>query len=152
MRTLKNNKVKYFLLAIVVMIIAIAFYAYKEYNRTAKDIATTTPAFTVTSAAIINEFTKTDSIANAKYLGKTLAINGNLKTVEKDESGNYTIVLGDTINTTSVRCSMDSAHNNEASALKEGATVNIKGVLTGFNKDEMGLGADIILNRSCVTK
>jgi DNA/RNA endonuclease YhcR with UshA esterase domain len=152
MKTPKNNKVKYFLLAIVLMIIAIAFYAYKEYNRTAKDIAITTPAFTVTSAAIINEFTQNDTIANAKYLGKTIALNGNLKTVDKDESGNYTIVLGDTTNTTSVRCSMDSAHNNEASTLKEGASVNIKGVLTGFNKDEMGLGADIILNRSCVTK
>jgi hypothetical protein len=152
MSFLNKRNTKIILLAIIVLISAIGLYAYKEYNRTAKDIATITPAFTLRSNIIIDEFTKNDSIANAKYLGKTIALSGNLKAIDKDENGFYTVVMGDTSSTTSVRCSMDSLHNNEASTLKEGTTINVKGICTGYNKDEMGLGADIILNHSCIIK
>ncbi len=148
----KSRNIKYILIGLLVLAIGAGFYGYKEYNRTAKDIATITPAFTTSSDAIIEEFTKSDSTANAKYLGKTLALNGNLKAIDKDENGFYTLVLGDTTSSTAVRCSMDSAHNSEATTLKEGTKINVKGICTGFNQDELGLGADIILNHSCINK
>jgi tRNA_anti-like len=152
MSFLKRKTTKYILLVLLVLIAIAGVYAYKEYNRTAKDIATITPAFTLSSEAIVNDFTKNDSTANAKYLGKAIALSGTLKFIDKDENGFYTVVMGDTASTTSVRCSMDSIHNNEASALKKGTQINVKGICTGFNKDEMGLGADIILNHSCIYK
>ncbi len=149
---MKRKSTKYFLLALLVIGGAIGIYGYKEYNRTAKDIETITPSFIISSEALINDFTNNDSIANAKYLGKTVAVNGKLKAIDKDENGFFTIVLGDTTSSTSVRCSMDSAHNNEAINLKEGTPINVKGICTGYNKDEMGLGSDIILNHSCINK
>jgi tRNA_anti-like len=152
MNFLKRKSTRYILLAIIVIGVGGGIYGYKEYNRTAKDIALVTPSFTLNSNVIIDEFTKNDSIANAKYLGKTIAINGLLKSMDKDENGYFTVVMGDSTTSTSVRCSMDSTHNNEATNLKEGAIVNIKGICTGYNKDEMGLGADIILNHSCINK
>ena len=45
---------------------------------------------------------------------------------------------------------MDSVHNADASFLKSGSSVVVKGNCTGFNKDEMGLGSDVILNRCAV--
>jgi tRNA_anti-like len=152
MSILKRKSTKYILLTLIVIAVAGGIYGYKEYNRTAKDIALVSPSFTISSNTIVDDFTKNDSIANAKYLGKTIAINGLLKTIDKDENGFFTIVMGDTTSSTSVRCSMDSAHNNEASALKEGSQISVKGICTGYNKDEMGLGADIILNHSCINK
>jgi hypothetical protein len=149
---LKRKSTKSILLALLIIGVAIGIYGYKEYNRTAKDIALVTPAFTISSNAIVNDYTTNDSLANAKYLGKTIALNGMLKTIDKDENGFYTVVIGDTTTTTSVRCSMDSTHNNEATNLKEGTQINVKGICTGYNKDEMGLGADIILNHSCINK
>lgn len=142
----------YILFAIILLIAGGAIYAYKEYNRTVKDIAGIVPAFTLTSDALVNDFTKNDSIANINYLGKTIALSGKVKAIEKDESGFFTVILGDTATSTSIRCSMDSAYNNDAIALKEGAQINVKGICTGYNKDEMGLGADIILNRSYIIK
>jgi tRNA_anti-like len=152
MNILKRKSTQYILLALIVIAVGLGIYGYKEYNRTAKDIALVNPSFTITSNTIINDFTKNDSIANTKYLGKTIALSGNLKAIDKDENGFFTLVLGDTSSTTSVRCSMDSVHNNEAASLKEGNQINIKGICTGYNKDEMGLGADIILNHSCINK
>jgi hypothetical protein len=152
MSILKRKSTQYILLALLIIAGIGGIYGYKEYNRTAKDIALVAPAFTTSSNVIVDEFTKNDSIANVKYLGKTIAINGLLKTIDKDENGFFTIVMGDTTSSTSVRCSMDSIHNNEASSLKAGTQINVKGICTGYNKDEMGLGADIILNHSCINK
>jgi tRNA_anti-like len=152
MNILKRKSTQYILLTFLVIAVAGIIYGYKEFNRTAKDIALVIPSFTISSNTIIDDFTKNDSIANVKYLGKTIDIKGLLKTIDKDENGFFTIVMGDTTSSTSVRCSMDSAHNNEASALKEGSQINVKGICTGYNKDEMGLGADIILNHSCIIK
>lgn len=149
---LKRKSTIYILLGIVAFAAGAGMYAYKEYNRTAKDIATIAPAFTVSSNALVNDFTTNDSLANAKYLGKTIAVNGLLKTIDKDENGFYTLVIGDSTSSSSVRCSMDSAHNNETTNLKEGTQIHVKGICTGYNKDELGLGADIILNHSCITK
>jgi tRNA_anti-like len=153
MSFLKSRSAKIILFAVIAAVIGVGVYGYEEYNRTVKDIATITPAFTTSGIAIVEEFTKNDSIANAKYLGKTIAIDGTLKSVDKDENGFYTVVIGDTISTTSVRCSMDSAHNMEASSLKEGTKINVKGICTGFSKDDTGLiGSDIMLNHSCINK
>jgi tRNA_anti-like len=152
----KSRSAKIILFAIIAAVVGVAVYAYEEYNRTAKDIATITPAFNVTSAAMIEEFTKNDSIANAKYIGKTISIDGAIKSIDKDENGLYTLVFGDSTNSTSIRCSMDSAHNKEAVELADaakGVKINVKGTCTGFSKDDTGLiGSDIMLNHSCINK
>lgn len=139
-------------MAILIIAVAAGIYGYKEFNRTQKDIATIKPSYIVSSNNMMDEFTKNDSIATVKYLGKPIAINGFLKSVDKDENGFFTLVLGDTTSSTSVRCSMDSVHNSEALAVKEGTVIKVQGICTGFNKDEMGLGADIIFNHSCIIK
>jgi hypothetical protein len=47
---------------------------------------------------------------------------------------------------------MDSAHQQDATLLAIGSSAMMRGVCTGYNKDEMGLGSDIILNRCVVVK
>jgi hypothetical protein len=44
---------------------------------------------------------------------------------------------------------MDSVHNNEAAILQKGTHATMKGICTGFNKDEL-LGSDVILIRCVV--
>ncbi len=152
MSILKNKRTKYILLTILIVAAVSGIYGYKEYNRTQKDIASIKPAYTLSSKSVIDEFSKNDSLATAKYLGKPIAINGNIKSIEKDENGFFTLVLGDSTSSTSIRCSMDSVHNTEANTVKEGNAIKVQGICTGFNNDEMGLGADIIFNHSCIIK
>ena len=120
------------------------------YNKKNPDLADVEADAKVVAADLIHEFEANDSAANQKYLGKVIEVSGSIKQIETDEKGYYTIILGDTVNLSSVRCSMDTVHNSDAAHLKEGSSAILRGNCTGFNKDEMGLGSDVILNRCAV--
>lgn len=135
---------------VVIILIAVAWYGYKEYSRTHKDLLHANPDFVLSSAQLISEYETNDSSANSIYIGKIIEVSGNVKKVEKDEQGFYTIVLGDSLSLSAIRCSMDTAHQQDAAVLVQGSSASVRGACTGYNKDEMGLGADVILNRCAV--
>lgn len=135
-------------LLLLLVITAAGWYAYKEFTRTHKDLAKVKPDFVLTARALLAEFEANDSAAGKKFNDKIMEVSGLVKKLEKDEQGYYTIVLGDSSSLSAVRCSVDTTHNPDAAAVKENSSVTLRGVCTGFNKDEMGLGADVILNRS----
>jgi hypothetical protein len=142
-------KKKTFILSFIsVGVIGGVWFGYNEYNRKVKDLADVKAQITMQTNELITAFEKDEKIANAQYLDKIIAVKGNVKTIEKDDRGNYSIVLGDNGSMSSVRCSMDSVHVKDVSSIKEGIEVVVKGACTGFNSDEL-LGSDVILNR-CV--
>ncbi len=122
------------------------WYGYKEYNRPNKDYKNVKPDFTLSATELIQAYEKNDSGASLKYNGKSLEITGAVKAFEKDEKGFYTVVLGDSAGLSSVRCSLDTIHSTDASVLTTGTSVTVRGACAGFNKDEMGLGSDVIMN------
>ncbi len=126
----------------------VGLYAYKEYNRKNVDIAEAKAAYSLTDMQLINEFTQDQNTSNKKYLGKIIELVGNIKKIDTDANGYHTVVLGNAVNMNSVRCSVDSAFNKDAHNLSVGSTVVIRGICTGYNADDLGLGSDIILNRS----
>lgn len=133
---------------IAVAIIGGAWFGYNEYNRKVKDLADVKAQVTVQTNELITAFEKDEKAANTQYLDKIIAVHGKVRSIEKDDHGYYSIVLGDSSSMSSVRCSMDSVHVKEVSSIKEGIEVIVKGACTGFNADEL-LGSDVILNR-CV--
>jgi len=144
-----RKTIKYSFIVVVLIIAGSVFFAFKEFNRTKKDVADIEAAYTLSSNDIISAFSSDEKAANLKFLDKTIAINGLIKSNDKDEQGMYTIVLGDSASMSSVRCRMDSIHNQEAINLKTGMPITVKGICTGFNADEM-LGSDVILNRCTI--
>jgi hypothetical protein len=142
------------LIWLIILLVAagVGLYAWKQYTRTNKDLLNVTADVTVTADGLVKEYETNDSAANKKYLGKIIEITGNIKKIEKDEKGYYTIVLGDTSTMSSVRCAMDSVHVNADDKLITGLVTTLRGACTGFNKDDMGLGSDVILNRCVIIK
>ncbi|OQP58512.1 OB-fold protein [Niastella populi] len=131
-------------IAVIIMITAI--YAWYQYNRTVQGLADVKADYSVDAPALINEFVSNEDLAHKKYLNKILSVKGTIKSVEPGG----TIVLGDTTEMNGVRCVLDTSANAAAGSLQRGATITIKGAITGFNKDETGLlGSDVQLNR-CV--
>lgn len=131
--------------------IAAGFYGYKEYSRRNRDLKTIKPELEITATGLIKKFESDEANTNKVFLAKKefiISVTGNVKEVRKNESGFYSVALGDTASMSSVRCSMDSAHQQEAVSLAKGTNITIKGAFIGYNKDEL-LGSDIILNR-CV--
>lgn len=147
---MKRKKIiRYVLLSLLVIISAVAFYIYKEFNRTHKDTAKLKADYSMNATVLIKEFETNEQASNKKYWDKVIRVEGKIKEVVKDDKGFYTLVLGDTTSLSSVRCSIDSVHSNEAVAAKKGNVVAIKGICSGYNADEM-LGSDVILVRSVV--
>ena len=85
-----------------------------------------------------------------KYSGKVLLIYGLLKTIDADDKGYATVVLGNSATPSSIRCSIDTLFQIEKNNLQLNAPVTVKGICTGFNADELGLGADVLLNRCII--
>lgn len=142
------KKKRVFIGIIVVAIVGGAWFGYSEYKRKVKDLANVTAQFTMQANELITIFENNETAANAEYLDKIIAVKGNVKTVERDDRGYFTIVLGERGSTSSVRCSMDSLHVKDVAGVKEGGYITVKGACTGFTTDEL-LGSDVILNR-CV--
>jgi hypothetical protein len=137
-------------LIILLVAAGVGWYAYKEYTRPNKDFLYAKPDYILSASSLINEYESNDSSANKKYNGQIVEIDGLVKKVEKDEKGFYTLILGDSSSLSSVRCSMDTTHQQDAAILAPGSSAVVRGACTGFNSDEMGLGSDVILNRCAI--
>lgn len=147
----KKKKWLYISLLFVIMITLAGFYLYREYNRKHEDIAGLAANYTVLASDIIKEFETDQESAAKKYGDKIIITSGFIKDILKDDRGFYSLMLGDTNSMSSVKCSMDSVHNNEAATLQKDAYATIKGVCAGFNADEL-LGSDVILVRCMIDK
>ena len=139
---------KRILLAVLLIVIAATIYIYQEYNRTNVNVSHAQALFNVSAKELIMTFSGDDSVASKKYVGKIISVTGMVKNIDKDDRGHFTVSLGDTSSTSSVRCSVDSMYSNRAVSLKRGMNVVVKGNCTGYNEDEL-LGLDVIMNR-CV--
>jgi drug/metabolite transporter superfamily protein YnfA len=143
----KNLKRVFFVLIAIAAVTGL--YAYKEFNRKNKSLHDVEAVASLKTAEIIAQFSNDEKKATAAYSGKAIVVNGMVKTIDKDEKGFYTIVLNESGSMSSVRCSIDSTESSQAVSVQNNSIVKIKGICTGYNADEMGLGSDVILNR-CV--
>ena len=143
----KKAIIVFLLLAAIVA----AFIGYREYNRTNEDLSDVPADHKVEARDLISEFETNDTLAYNKYRNKILSISGNIKQLDTADD-HYTIILGDANTMSSVRCSLDSNYRTTISALKPGTKIKVKGAITGFKKDDLGIGSDVELNRCVLEK
>lgn len=146
----KKSILKYSILIALVFAAAAAFYGYKEFNRKTKSVAEQKANFYVQQEELLSAFSTDEKTATQKFSGQVLEINGTVKTVETDEKGFATVVLGDISSLSSIRCSIDSTQAQTATSVQLNSKIIIRGICTGYNADELGLGSDIILNRCII--
>jgi PBP1b-binding outer membrane lipoprotein LpoB len=148
----KNKMIKNVMLVILFLGALTVFYGYKEFNRKNESLISSTADFKLKSKDIIDSFSSDEKSSNLKFGGKVIQLFGYIKDIVKDDKGFYTIIIGDQSSLSSVRCSIDSSYSTEAEHLKVNTLAVVKGICTGYNADEMGLGSDVILNRCVVVK
>ncbi|ULQ51290.1 OB-fold putative lipoprotein [Flavihumibacter fluvii] len=146
------NKKRIILLAFLVIGFGGILFAVKEYNRKPEGVEHIQPDFTVSSTEFIREFNEGQAAANQKYLGRAILVTGSINAIDRSDPKIITIVLGDAGSSSGIRCSMDSSFSQENLTVKEQDNISIKGICTGFMPDDMGLGADIILNKCIITE
>lgn len=140
---------KIFLLILALALIVIAWVGYRAYTRTNPDLSRVRADISIPADSLLNAYGRNDSAANRVFLGQTIEVSGFLKKITKDEAGDYSLTLGDSSSMDAVRCSIDSNHRSDAALLREHTSITVRGSCTGYNKDELGLGSEVILNR-CV--
>ena len=147
---MKRKKIiRYTVLLLIAAGVVGGWYGYTEYNRKPASMATATPDASVKANELIGAFEKDEPGSNKLYLDKVVEVEGILKESSADESGFYTLSLGDDASMSSVRCSVDSIYTKDAASISKGQTVRIKGVCSGFTADEL-LGSDVTLVRCAV--
>jgi hypothetical protein len=143
---MKNKKNKWLLLFFALL--GLSFYGVHEYFKGNKDMSVLKEDFHANAEELVNEFAVNETLAEKKFIGKIIVVEGKLKETEKDEKGYYTLVLGNTGTASSVRCLIDTLHTNDIKSMQKGDSVVLKGMLVGYNADATGLlGSDIELNR-----
>src|SRR5687767_3714921 len=120
-------------LIVLLVVLSGAIYFIKEFNRTNADLTNVDADYRVEDLNFLNEFVKNDTLTSRKYNGKVIEVTGNVKSIEKDEMGYLTILLGDTSSLSAVRCSMDSVYQSDAASVAIGTSVTIRGICTGYN-------------------
>lgn len=141
---------KYKIILLASALIVIAAGAYFYVNRKTQSLTDSNADFKISAVKFLEEYSSDQVLSDKKYLGKVIQVEGNLKEIERDDKGSLTFVLGDLSSMSSVRCSIDTTVVIDESAYPVGTAVSLKGECTGFNADDLGLGADIVLNRSVI--
>lgn len=141
---------KYKIILLASALIVIAAGAYFYVNRKTQSLTDSNADFKISAVKFLEEYSSAQVLSDKKYLGKVIQVEGNLKEIERDDKGSLTFVLGDLASMSSVRCSIDTTVVIDESAYPVGTAVSLKGECTGFNADDLGLGADIVLNRSVI--
>ena len=151
----KKKKRKIVLLTMLPVLGVGIWMGLHEYNRTNKDLSKVKAEVKISATGLIKEYEANDSMANKRYLGKIIELNGTVKNVENDDTGNYTIVMGETGKISSVRCSMDTIYRDDAARITVNSSVIIRGACNGYKKNELmgeNLGSDVELNRCVLVK
>ena len=130
------NKVVKVLLILVVIGLVCGFGVYMYvFHKPHRNIAKETPAFALTSAEILKQFSEREDSCNKVYGDKTIQITGKIADISKKDNIVLTIVLDNT--TTGVSCSFDSAYSVENSAViskfQTGNDITLKGKCDGYD-------------------
>lgn len=127
------KKVLWFLL---VAVLAGAIVGYRMWNKPHEDIAAAKTDVKIDATALFQEFTADEAAATAKYLNKTIAVTGAVRSSTTDAEGGTKLVLetgGDM--GAGISCELDKFAKHPRTAFQPGETVTLKGLCSGFNFD-----------------
>ncbi len=109
-------------------------YGYYEWNRPHQDLATAKEDVSIGANALLTAFESDENAANQLYLDKVIKVNGVIKSVEKSESGEITVILATDNDMSSVICNLNPDDTHPPN-MKAGQNVSLKGLCSGYLMD-----------------
>lgn len=143
---------KIFKIAIILAVTGIiaAALVWKFYiNKPHEDIDNATPAYTMATEEIWQQYNTDLKTADSLYTGKVIELTGNLSRIDKNDSlvsVIFVMAADSMFGDKTISCQVYKKHNDEAAALPIGIKVKIKGFCTGYNDP------DIKLNKCSIVK
>ena len=123
------------IIIIIAFIAAIAFsvyyyifiYSSNNHRQVQSEIG-----IVITSDSLVAKYQADEKLANSLYLNKAVVVTGNLLSVDKNQEGKTTLVLGRADSFSNVSVTMIS---NSPLTQKVGESITIKGLCTGALSD-----------------
>lgn len=136
----------------ILIAVAVALYMF---NKPARDVQATQTDFSYQASEIVNEYLSDAKKANNKYLdengnSKVLEITGTVAEISEDFNNNKVIVLKEAKDQAGVSATFTPETNANASKVKVGDKVTIKGVIqSGASYDtDLEMYENVIINKS----
>lgn len=122
---------KTLLFVALIVVLAVAGFAYLQYNKPHRDTAAETPAYTLTAAALFAEYSTDEAAANAKYVDKLLLVRGTITGISVAEDSTVSIMLQTADPVFGVGFRLLPAEAAKIQGLQVGDKVQLKGICTG---------------------
>lgn len=105
----------------LIIVSVLAFFGYRYVYQNHRDISSETASFSIKVEQLKKDFSSNDSIANAKYLDKTIVIYGEVTNVDLE---NKQLIIDSSLN---------AKITSDISAIKVKDKVTLKGRFIGYN-------------------
>jgi hypothetical protein len=125
------RKIIYILLSILLIAGAVYYYTFVYAKNHHRDAQSET-AIIISAEALTAAYQNNEQAANKLYLNKAVEVSGNILTINKDQAGHTTLLIGIRDAFSNVSVTLNSA---EAIAKKVGDPATVKGVCTGYLSD-----------------
>lgn len=147
----KNPWIKRILIGGLVLLVIGAGAVWYIFNIKFDDTSKSKSAYTVNAMDLLQEFQKSDSLANKKYREQIITVNGRISALEAaDTTINVKII--DTLTDAYIIFAFQEQHLNEAKMLKEGDSVSIKGSCSGGTYSQILETEYVTFKRCAVNK
>jgi len=152
---MKRKKIiKIALLVIGLLVVIGGSIVYYMFNMPHRDVQASGTDFTLSSTQIVGEYLSNPEKANEKYLdkegeSKIIEISGIINKISEDFNGNKVVLLKSQSDSAGVSCTFSRETNANASNLKIGDEIIIKGVIrSGASFDpDLDMYEDVIMEK-----
>lgn len=133
-----NNKSKIALFFISILLL-LGFYIYISTDDYAyENLNEVKAGVSISSEDLVSLFTENEKLANSKYRGKVIEVEGVIKEISFLNDRN-TVLLHSKTRGSSVLCDMQANQIEAVKKLRKGQQVKLKGICKGFLKDAIVL-------------
>jgi len=126
-----KNKIIIAIALIAAVAFSVYYYIFVYSSNNHRQVQSET-GIVITSDSLVAKYQADEKLANSLYLNKAVVVTGNLLSIDKNQEGKTTLVLGRTDSFSNVSVTMIS---NAPITQKVGASITIKGLCTGALSD-----------------
>ena len=126
-----KNKIIIAIALIAAIAFGVYYYVFVYSSQHRRQVQSET-GIAITSDSLVAKYQADEKLANSLYLNKAVVVTGNLLSIDKNQEGKTTLVIGRTDSFSNVSITMSS---NLPIAQKVGESITIKGLCTGALSD-----------------
>jgi hypothetical protein len=126
-----KNKIIIAIALIATIGFSIYYYIFVYSSNNHRQVQSET-GIVITADSLVAKYQADEKLANSLYLNKAVVVTGNLLSIDKNQEGKTTLVLGRSDSFSNVSVTMIS---NSPITQKVGESITIKGLCTGALSD-----------------